>query len=198
MKKTILLLTIFISTITFSQKDNGKIYLKNGEVKTGFIRLGLFSTFGLASENTVVFKKNKKSKEKTKYTLNDIDKIELKKKGTYFMKKNEKGNILITNLIYESSPLSIYFYWESAFDGGKSPTYYFQKGNEDLKLIYRGLGNTSNKKMRKYFSDCPKLVEYIKSRTFEKYVERSPKFKDKSKLTSKLIEIVKYYNENCQ
>ena len=110
MKKTILLLTIFISTITFSQKDNGKIYLKNGEVKTGFIRLGLFSTFGLASENTVVFKKNKKSKEKTKYTLNDIDKIELKKKGTYFMKKNEKGNILITNLIYESSHLSIYFY----------------------------------------------------------------------------------------
>ena len=198
MKKTVLLLTIFFSAITFSQKDNGKIYLKNGEVKTGFIRLGLFSTFGLASENTVVFKKNKKSKEKIKYTLKDIDKIELEKKGTYFMKKNEDGNILITNLIYESSPLSIYSYWERTFDGGKSPTYYFQKGNENLKLIYRGLGNTSNKKMRKYFSDCPKLAEYIKSRTFEKYVERSPKFKDKNKLYSKLIEIVKYYNENCQ
>tara|TARA_B110000971_G_C19756389_1_gene384360 strand:- start:40 stop:636 length:597 start_codon:yes stop_codon:yes gene_type:complete len=198
MKKTILLLTMFFSTITFSQKDNGKIYLKNGEVKTGFIRLGLFSTFGLASENIVVFKKNKKSKEKTKYTLNDINKVVLEKKGTYFMKKNKKGDILITNLIYEGSPLSCYLYWEEGFNGQRSPSYYFQKGNEDLKLIYRGLGNTSNKKMRKYFSDCPKLAEYIKSRTFEKYVERSPKFKDKSKLTSKLIEIVKYYNENCQ
>tara|TARA_B110001452_G_C15202723_1_gene417324 strand:- start:936 stop:1532 length:597 start_codon:yes stop_codon:yes gene_type:complete len=198
MKKTILLLSIFLSTLIFSQKDNGKIFLKNGEVKTGFIRLGLFSTFGLASENIVVFKKTKKSKEKTKYTLNDINKVVLEKKGTYFMKKNKKGDILITNLIYEGSPLSCYLYWEEGFNGQKSPSYYFQKGNENLKLIYRGLGNSSNKKMRKYFSDCPKLAEYIKSRTFETYVERSPKFKDKSKLNSKLIEIVKYYNENCQ
>tara|TARA_B110000240_G_scaffold145172_1_gene160539 strand:+ start:188 stop:784 length:597 start_codon:yes stop_codon:yes gene_type:complete len=198
MKKTILLLTMFFSTITFSQKDNGKIYLKNGEVKTGFIRLGLFSTFGFASENIVVYKKSRESKEKIKYSLNEINKVVLEKRGTYFMKKNEKGDILITNLIYVGSPLSIYYYPEEGFNGQKSPTYYFQNGNEDLKLIYRGLGNTSNKKMRKYFSDCPKLAEYIKSRTFEKYVERSPKFKDKSKLTSKLIEIVKYYNENCQ
>lgn len=137
-------------------------------------------------------------KEKTKYTLNDINKVVLEKKGTYFMKKNKKGDILITNLIYEGSPLSCYLYWEEGFNGQRSPSYYFQKGNENLKLIYRGLGNSSNKKMRKYFSDCPKLAEYIKSRTFETYVERSPKFKDKSKLNSKLIEIVKYYNENCQ
>ena len=198
MKKTILLLTIFFSTITFSQKDNGKIYLKNGEVKTGFIRLGLISTFGLASEDIVVFKKNKKSKEKIKYTLNDIDKIELEKKGTYFMKKNEKGNILITQLIYEGSPLSLYLYLEEGFNGEKSPSYYFQKGNENLQLIYRGLGNSSNKKMTKYFSDCPKLTEYIKSRTFEKYVEKSPVFKGKNKLISKLTEIVKFYNKNCQ
>tara|TARA_R110001592_G_scaffold149963_1_gene375550 strand:+ start:2772 stop:3368 length:597 start_codon:yes stop_codon:yes gene_type:complete len=197
MKKTILLLSIFLSTLIFSQKDNGKIFLKNGEVKTGFIRLGLFSTFGLASENIVVFKKNKESNEKIKYTLNDINKVVLEKKGTYFMKKNEKGEILITNLIYEGSPLSLYLYWEEGFNGQRSPSYYFQKGNENLKLIYRGLGNSSDKKMRKYFSDCPKLAEYIKSRTFETYVERSPKFKDKNKLNSKLIEIVKYYNENC-
>ena len=116
---------------------------------------------------------------------------------TDFIKKNEKGNILFTNLIYEGSPLSIYHHWVNTSNGGWA-NYYFQKGNENLKLIYTRLGNTSNKKMRKYFSDCPKLAEYIKSRTFEKYVERSPKFKDKSKLMSKLIEIVKYYNENCQ
>ena len=198
MKKTILLLSIFLSTLIFSQKDNGKIFLKNGEVKTGFIRLGLYSTFGFASENKVVYKKSKESKEKIKYSLNEINKVVLEKRGTFFMKKNEKGDILITNLIYEGSPLSLYHYPEEGFNGHKSPTYYFQNGNEDLKLIYRGLGNSSDKKMRKYFSDCPKLAEYIKSRTFEKYVERSPKFKDKNKFYSKLIEIVKYYNENCQ
>ena len=198
MKKIILLLSIFFSTLIFSQKDNGKIYLKNGEVKNGFIRLGLYSTFGFVSENIVVFKKSKESKEKIKYTLNEINKVVLEKRGTYFMKKNEKGDILITSLIYEGSPLSLYYYPEEGFNGQKSSTYYFQKGNKNLKLIYRGLGNSSDKKMRKYFSDCPKLAEYIKSRTFETYVERSPKFKDKNKLNSKLIEIIKYYNKNCQ
>ena len=75
------------------------------------------------------------------------------------MKKNKKGDILITNLIYEGSSLSLYFYMESNFNGGKSPSYYFQKGNENLKLINRRLGNSSDKKMIKYFSDCPKLTK---------------------------------------
>lgn len=72
------------------------------------------------------------------------------------------------------------------------------EGDENLTKLYsQGVfGNgTGKKNLKKYFQDCPKLIELIKNNAFKKYFENKTNMSRFVKLNNRFIEMVKFYND---
>jgi hypothetical protein len=199
----------------FSQSGNGKIFLKNGIEKEGYITFKMNKYSGGNGEivnkriKKIIYNSNKKGEEKIEYTFLQIEKIVFLKGNTYYIKKTGTGNKLIAVQLIKEGFVSIFSnltynpsgYLDRVYvAGGAITSHYLQKENEKLTKIFPVgfLKNDMDKTMIRYFSDCPKLIKFIAGKTFKKYVDHNPKFKNEPKLTSRIIEIVKYYNSNCQ
>jgi hypothetical protein len=198
MKTRILILifiSLFISKIS-AQKKNGKIYLKNGEIKIGLVKLN-------ADGSIIKFRLSKKEKEITKFTYTEVEKFEI---------ENKKGSGNFTTMVYkeietlfrkyqklinviENGKVSLYI---DFVNGGNPYTdYYFEKNDKMTKIYTAGNFMTNQSKAEKrineYFKDCEKLIELRKRKAFEKFVA----MKKNGGFYLKLKEIVKFYNEKC-
>lgn len=207
MKVKFLILTFFVATFAFSQKTEGVIYFKDGTKKVGYVKVGpKFSETNIGIKDKVKFRIDKKSKEISEFEYSNILKIDFIKKSkvirtSYFkVPLNNPEVILEVSLEFEAE-VNLYYHFSKAVgsNGYSSDDYYVQRGEDNIVKIFPvGIfGSGSEKAMMNYFGDCLKLVEHIKNETFKKYVENHPDFKEKSKVYSRMIEIVKYYNINC-
>ena len=77
--------------------------------------------------------------------------------------------------------------------------YFVQGPGKSFTKIFPvgAMGNGSDKAMKKYFKDCPKLVKLISQQAFKKFVGNDPNLKRSEKFRNRLIEMVKYYNSKC-
>jgi len=198
MKIQILILTfitLFISNIN-AQKKNGKIFLKNGEIKTGLVKLTVDGSI-------IKFRINRKEKEITKFTYKEVEKLEIEnKKGSgYFitMTYREIETLFRTYQklveVIEKGRISLYI---DVVNGANGYTDYYFERNDKMTLIYSAGNFISNKsktekRINEYFKDCEKLIELRKRKAFEKFVA----MKKNGKFYWKLKEIVKFYNEKC-
>jgi len=202
MKAKILIFTLFIISISFSQRTESIVYLKDGTKKVGYInQLG----DNVSTIDKVKFRTNKKSKKIIEIDITKISKIDFTKDGniqeTDYFKTLEKdpNTILKVTLEYEGY-ISLFQRIVYGFQGNISHIeHYFQKNEKGLvKISPVGfLANGTEKAIIKYFNDCPKLAQYIKNETFKKYVKSRKEFEKKPKFRQRLIEILKYYNSKC-
>ena len=188
MKKLILLL-LLSSFITTGQNVKETIYLKNGETKTGFVKL---------DDSGVKFKVHKKSKDKIKYLPNEVERVEFESengiKTIYVYKNTERileNSPRLMNIILEGN-VTLY---EEFYTYGYSfeTRYYVSKQNEKLTLIYKGLGNSSNKAIKNYFQDCPSFIELLNRQAFRKIVV----MEKGNRIPLRLLKMVEYYNSKC-
>ena len=206
MKKTLVLFFFTVSTFFLSQKNEAKLYFKNGKVLTGK------ADIILNSETKVRFKDSKDNKtEKIKF--DDLNKIEYFENGSdtpiTFERKEviwRKGKPKIENVwLSKLDDGEIKYYISKNFYDGYSnmstgntmtPTtftsYFFQYQNQKPELIYylidkRGVKN--EKEILGYLepffrNTCPQLIEEYKS--------------GKIKLTKDPKPLLDFYNQNCK
>lgn len=208
MKGKLLIFTFFITLIVYSQKTESIIHFKDGTEKVGYIKYGPkpFAS-NITTTDKVKFRTSKESKEITEFEYSEISKIDIIKDGdiirtSYFINPDKNPHVVLeVSLVYKAN-VNLYEHITTGYNGYRSYSiveYYAQRDkNNAVKIFPVGLlGNGSDKAMIDFFSDCEKLIEYIKKRTFEKYVKNHPDYEDKPKLRSRFLEIVKYYNSKC-
>ena len=164
----LIFILLFISSIN-AQKKKGKIYLKNGEIKTGLVKLNV-------DKSIIKFRLSKKDKEITKFTSTQVEKLEI---------ENKKGSGYFTTMVYKEigTPFRTYqkliqviengkvsFYID--FVNGANPyadyyaDYYFERNDKMTKIYSAGnfISNQSKaeKRINEYFKDCKKLIEFSK------------------------------------
>jgi len=204
-----MLFLFFITSITLAQKKEGIIHFKDGTEKHGYIKYGPspFASNILVTDK-VKFRKTIKSKEIIDYEFSKISKIDLIRNGeilwsSYFkIPKKNPDIILEVNLVHKGIT-SLYTHMASVnnpsnYGGGSITEYYVQNNEEGIVKIFPGkpFGVSSEKLMKQFFKDCPKLVELIEKEAFKRYVANTPKLA-KRKTKNRLIEIVKFYNSKC-
>lgn len=198
--KRLILFLILSSSVATSQTDKKTVYLKNGEIKTGYI------TF---KENGIKFKVDRKSKEKINYSPDEIVKIEIEKENglikTQIYKKIATSQFgeekLVTIEIIGKVNLYTYinYYTNVSVNGGVSrgaeTQYFVERGDSGMTKIYPVgiLGNGSDKAIKKYFYGCPSLLQLKKKKAFRKLVGN----RKGNKVYNRMVEIVKYYNSKC-
>lgn len=190
---------LFLTAQKTAHKFDGVIYYKDGSTKSGFISL---------IDDKIVFRPTRKSKEKTKIDATKIDKIKFGDKNdtnaTFFFKqlanKNSDKTIPVTRLL--EGNVSLYLYYSSGINanngGYETLRYYVAKKDEQLSLILpTGIAKTSDRAIKEYFDDCPKIGEYIDKKAFQKIVDNNAKLRRSEKVPRRLKDIVNYYNSNC-
>jgi len=199
MKNSFLLFFLVVTTNVFSQNLNGVIYFNEGSTKSGFVSLG---------DDEVVLRPTKKSKEKTKFKSESVDKVELMDEGvvstTFFFKQTKKGKSLKTLVVTRlwEGEVSLYLHYSSGMNsnhvGYETLRYYVARDEETLSKIFpTGIDKTSERTIKEYFHDCPRLGELIDKKAFQRVVDNNHKLKRNEKVPERLKEIVKYYNSNC-
>lgn len=198
MKKIYILTSIlFIISNINAQKLQGKIHLKNGDVKEGLIKLS-------RDFSTIKYRENKTSKVKISYTSRDVAKVEIERWALCRC---------WTTLVYKTAETPFRTYeklMEKVVDGKVSlyqdVTYgervyysdlYFEKDGKLTKIFNSGGLNSMNKTeklLNEYFKDCKKLIELRKRKAFEKYVA----MQKNGRFFKKIKEMVKFYNEKCK
>jgi len=209
MKKSILLLCLLFSLNLFSQSffntyEKGTIYFKDGTQTKGLLKISGFT------KDEIKFKKTKQDKKQL-FNYKKVKSIEFLSGDEYFYKIiNKKRKIILIkreikgtlNLFsyavqrggipgggagFGSGGISIGF----SFGGGSSTVYYL--GTEDTDFIDQLPKNSRKKKfwviMSKYTSDCKDLSDKIKNKNNIK-----KNFRHKN---TAVVDMVNYYNENC-
>jgi hypothetical protein len=177
MKKIILLLTLTISTLAFSQKEGATIILRNGEQKSGLIKitnsgkLKLYknknSKGQIIETRKIVEVISKKNPEKKLYSI-QVDSI-----GTYkLLKLVTKGIVSLYKVELRSSMYNGGDTYDKLFVIRSGKNFATHIGNN---IIYKN-------KAKKYFKDCNNLLTKMDDRKFRKQ-------------SAKII--IDYYNENC-
>ena len=106
-------------------------------------------------------------------------------------------------LVYEGTTnlyVSPYTGFTTTPNGSFTDTEYHvqTKGREMVKIFPVGLlGNGTNKAIKKYFNDCPRLGKLIDQEAFTRSVGNDPDLSRTEKFRKRLIEIVKYYDSKC-
>ena len=199
MKKKLLLTIVLFSTILGAQNQKATLYFRDGTKLKGLAKL-------IRGGTEVKYRKDKKSKVIV-YNSQKIDKITIRQSDIdvpyqYKIIKKKSHPTLLEILkigkvtLYRTVNINYYgeFYPYGAAGprtgGGYSRTviyYYASKNNSDFvtRLGKRGslLSKNFRKSIIKYFNDCPELVAKIKSKEFRK---------------RDIVEIVEFYNTNCQ
>ncbi len=200
MKKKIFLAIVLISTILGAQNQKATLYFRDGTSATGLARI-------IGANVKIKFRKNKNSK-KIFYSYKKVDKILIRENDEDVMYQfkiiqNKKTPLLLE--ILKEGKVTLYrnVRWNSF---GGAPTWnatgtmYFTKGytypisnyyvsrdNKDVVFHLGAKGSLFTKNFKKaaseYFKDCKALVNKIQKKEFRK--------KD-------IIEIVGFYNTNCQ
>ena len=176
MKNILTLLILFSFIIMNAQNNFGTLYFKDGSQKMGFI--------SVTKSNKILFKKETHN-EPIEYGFEDV---------TGFNDNDEYKYI-----IYEDKPIilkvvtegKINLYIDSYFEygpGNWSNDFYVAGGGEvtDYYIQHKyGIAVTRNKLQKKndhIFNDCPLILEKLKKRKLKR---------------RKLVEIIEFYNENC-
>ncbi len=202
----------------------GTIYLKNGETLTGKVKLSMQSAAPIIpAKDRAYYRKNKES-EKQKFKISQIDsvvftitfeleengeKLEKMRKATYVpvYLKSKKKHLRFVELLVDGK-VRLLGRSVRVNGGGFSPTPVFNGSGGIAHMHYSNYGffshneifvvkenenpveiNNSSvfksfkKKAKKYFKDCKALVQKINDKTFKE---------------EDLVEITRYYNENCK
>lgn len=199
MKKVLFhLFIILFCTVTFSQQKM-KIILNDGTEKIGVFKIDM-PAFGNNSSATFV----KSIETKEKYKLKDFSSIivysengnscyeVIDVKTNFSDRKTSKKLGLIE---YVGSKMEIFYVAETVHSGGGvggfgtvgGMFHKFIKKTDDkvaynMGYIYGAGARGIKKRVRDYFTDCPKLIENVDKDVINK---------------DNLIEIVKFYETNC-
>ena len=205
MKKLLLFLCFFISVHAIGQHSwtEGTVYLKNGTVKEGLLRITRVSKDYIAfnGKQRVKFKVNEEAK-KEKYGHTQVEKVVFKnadaetveyvyipvseKKYELFTKiVNGKADLYARIVSFTSGcyPAPVNRRW-APFNGNDSEEFYVWREGEKTAspLITLRVSRSFKKRAMEYFADCPALVE---------------KLEDKSYGEENIEDVVKDYN-NCK
>jgi len=200
-KKVFIIISLLFFIPIVAQKQKATLYFKDGTSLKG---LAKFTIFG----NEIKFRKEKGS-ERIIYDSQKIDKILIRKNDRdvmyqYKIIKNKNNPILLE--LIEAGKVTLYRdlkhrysqgvpiadargNWSSNPSGGTYYTisnYYVSKDNEDFVFHLGSKGSFFSKNFKKaasnYFKDCSVLVDKIQNKKFRK---------------RDIVEIVEFYNENC-
>lgn len=209
MKKSILLVCLLFSLNLFSQSffntyEKGKIFFKDGSQVEGLLKLVGFS------RNEIKFKKSKQD-EKQLFNYKKVKSIKFVSGDEYFYKINVKRRKILLIKREIKGKIELFSYQAQSpglqgggagfggggvsigfnFGGGSSVVYLI--GNDNSDLIEQLPRNTRKKKfwvtMSKYTSDCKDFSDKIKNKNSIK-----KNFKHKN---TAVVDMVNYYNENC-
>lgn len=198
MKKIIILLLIIFTINTSFSQEKSKVIFNDGSEKIGefIIRKPFFANS--SSRMLIISNETKK-----KYTLNDVAKVIVYSgkdsltyevidiKTNYNDKKTEKKLGL---LAYRGTKINLYYVEETIHSGGaigissvyNSGEAYAKKTNDtiayNIGYIYGAGARGIKKRVRDYFTDCPKLIDNVENDVIEK---------------DKTIDIIKFYEDNC-
>lgn len=191
-------LFLFISCHSFAQRgwNDGEIHLKNGETKTGLVKIGMISKDLLAiglGDKVVRFKPAKKGK-KRKYREPEVDYVILN--GTRGNTNGRYEYVLVSDnkkelfRVISTGKVILYHRFVSMTSGSggangmmSSSTYevdeyYALRESETIAspLITGRISKSFRKKAIAYFSDCPSLVAKLENKTYRKRdVEKAAK-----------------------
>ncbi|TXE18390.1 hypothetical protein ES692_07015 [Psychroserpens burtonensis] len=190
-KKTLLIILIFTCSLSYGQYDwtPGKVILKNGQTLKGLLKIPRV-TIGLLSipKSKLEYKKDKKGKKK-KFDKTQVDKVYF---GTsnpnvgyyeYVPISNKRMALfkLIRNgkvkLYMRTIKVGVNTGFQNQKKVKKRKEYYIIRENEKKATrVLRdwdglSIGNLRSFKnyMKKYFSDCPNIVTYIKNDLYEDF-----------------------------
>ena len=196
--KIIFLLAFLVVLPLTAQKQKATLYFRDGTELKGKARI--------TKSGKIKFRKSQKSK-KVFYDYKEIDKILIRKEDIdvmyqYKILKN-KSRPLILEIIKEGE-ITLFRTLKTGHNpgmmmgpGGGAPmmtggysysisNYYVSRDNESTVFHLGSKGTYFSKNFKKaastYFKDCPKLVTKIQNKELKK---------------RDIVEIVEFYNENC-
>lgn len=192
------LFLILFYTIAFSQQKM-KIILNDGTEKTGVFKIDKAL---LSNNSSSTFVKCIETKEK--YKLRDFSSIIVygEKENSYYEVIDVKTNfsdIQISKklglIVYIGSKMEVFYVAETVHTGGGVGGFGLVSGMYEkfikktgdkvaynMGYIYGAGARGIKKRVRDYFTDCPKLIENVDKDVIKK---------------DELIEIVKFYETNC-
>lgn len=205
MKKLLLFLCFFISIHAIAQHSwtAGTVYLKNGTVKEGLLRITRVSKDFIAfnGKQRVKFKATKEAK-KEKFDHTQVEKVVFDNADAetveyVYIPVSETKHELFTKIVNGKADLyarvvsftandcfpgTINRTW-AMFNGDDSEEFYVWREGEKIAspLITLRISRSFRKRAMEYFADCPELVEKLEDRSY-----RDENIKD----------VVKTYN-NC-
>lgn len=177
-----LVFTFLLFGSIYSQEmswNQGELFLKNGETKKGLIRFGhhIKKTISLFEQpdQTVRFKKASKGK-KEKFKQLEIDHFIIhgddyytyvpvsRKRKSLFEVKAEGKVMLYHRYMNEGAGPS------DAFSYNYIQEYHIKKEGEKVATLFisKRTMKSFRKMSRKYFSDCPSVMDLIENRTYRK------------------------------
>ncbi|HBK71633.1 MAG TPA: hypothetical protein DDZ39_08275 [Flavobacteriaceae bacterium] len=177
-----------------AQKQEAILYFKDSTILKGLAKI---------THSKGIQFRTEKGEEKTEYSFEELKYIEIKEKKkskeftTYSYRiLPESGYTLLKQI--EVGKLNLYKFFDVFHSSKSGPNgsmttksssisrYYIAKENEEIltNLGINGLefGKRFKKNASNYFSDCPELVLKIQKKKFKK---------------KHIVEVVKFYNENC-
>ncbi|APY09537.1 hypothetical protein BWZ20_15045 [Winogradskyella sp. J14-2] len=173
----LLIIFIFSTFISFSQKQNITVTKKDGTVLSVKRYSSKVKYLKLVFENETTQELSYNQLDKIEYEYKDRKKVE--KITEQFVRMSERNGSMMKRVV--SGECNLY---ENL--GYQSVTYYYAK--KDTDKVATKLGSNSfmdvanyKKAALEYFKDCPSIIKKIKK-----------KFKRK-----KIKELVEFYNNNC-
>lgn len=195
MKKIIVLSFLLVTFFSFSQNQKATLFFKDGTHQSGYAKI--------IGSDEIKFKKDKKAKKEiyNSDTIEALYILENDKNVVYHYKKvKNKKNLKLLELL-EKGILTLYRDLNQGYTAGfaaggvggfggggrhYSISSYYVSKDENSEVYHLGSTDLFSKNFKKaatdYFKDCPSLVSLIEARKLKK--------KD-------IVEIVQYYNKNC-
>ncbi|MCF2873996.1 MULTISPECIES: hypothetical protein [unclassified Tenacibaculum] len=182
MREKLFIIFCFISFALFSQYKAGSIYLKDGSIITGDIKIVKY--------NRIVLKKNDSKKG---FDHNLVTKVVFNDSIEHHYKKRRKTILLLKREV--SGPLELYSlasYFSGFSDGSGAEMYmnYYlgKKGNDFVNSIPSKIGKKRFRKfITEYAPNCKKFLDKIQD-----------KKSIRSNFDSNIVNIVNYINNNCK
>ncbi|WP_299120586.1 hypothetical protein [uncultured Tenacibaculum sp.] len=188
MSEKLFIIFCFISFALFSQYKAGSIYLKDGSIITGDIKI--------IKHHRIVLKKNDSKKG---FDHNLVTKVVFNDSIEHHYKKRKKTILLLKREV--SGPLELYslasyfsgFTDRSGFSDGSGASmsmnfYLGKKGNDFVNSIP---SNLKKKRFRKFITEyapnCKKFLDKIQD-----------KKSIRSNFDSNIVSIINYINNNCK
>lgn len=196
-----LYLTLILSFLTFNlfSQNRMKITLNNGKIKSGTYKIKSMS-FGFPTKTKII-----STQGREKYTLKEIDNIMvytetdsvyLEAIQTKKYLNTKKINNKLAQIGYDGEKIKLYYVSEILYQGGAIGNFttvgsynekYVKRTNDkiayNMGYIYGAGQRGIKKRVRDYFTDCPRLIETVEKNKIEK---------------DDTLKIALFYEENCE